>query len=181
MLFQFIFGVAYVMLVRYGDSANAKNMSNQIHGENQEEELRKNLDKYPCKLSVGKIRQTFISILSGQITISISISMIPTEAILPSFYSDYWYSYDADWWIRIFDDLFEAIWLFFARTNIYCRHRHHWMGNPPPGFHSYGWFIYYQVNYIRVSHQNNIYYFKLLSLNINIKRIRTYCCDLLTR
>ena len=63
MLFQFIFGVAYVMLVRYGDSANAKNMSNQIHGENQEEELRKNLDKYPCKLSVGKIRQTFISIL----------------------------------------------------------------------------------------------------------------------
>ena len=51
------------MLVRYGDSANAKNMSNQIHGENQEEELRKNLDKYPCKLSVGQIRQTFISIL----------------------------------------------------------------------------------------------------------------------
>ena len=48
------------MLVRYGDSANAKNMSNQIEGENQEEELRKNLDKYPCKLSVGKIRQTFI-------------------------------------------------------------------------------------------------------------------------
>ena len=53
------------MLVRYGDSANAKNMSNQIHGENQEEELRKNLDKYPCKLSVGKIRQTFISILNN--------------------------------------------------------------------------------------------------------------------
>ena len=67
MLFQFIFGVAYVMLVRYGDSANAKNMSNQIHGENQEEELRKNLDKYPCKLSVGKIRQTFISILNQYI------------------------------------------------------------------------------------------------------------------
>ena len=66
MLFQFIFGVAYVMLVRYGDSANAKNMSNQIHGENQEEELRKNLDKYPCKLSVGKIRQTFISININQ-------------------------------------------------------------------------------------------------------------------
>ena len=67
MLFQFIFGVAYVMLVRYGDSANAKNMSNQIHGENQEEELRRNLDKYPCKLSVGKIRQTFISILNQYI------------------------------------------------------------------------------------------------------------------
>ena len=66
MLFQFIFGVAYVMLVRYGDSANAKNMSNQIQGENQEEELRKNLDKYPCKLSVGKIRQTFISININQ-------------------------------------------------------------------------------------------------------------------
>ena len=93
--------------------------------------------------------------------------MIPTEAILPSFYSDYWYSYDADWWIRIFDDLFEAIWLFFARTDIYCRYCHHWMGNTPAGFHSYGWFIYYQVNHIRVSHQNNIYYFKLLSLNIN--------------
>ena len=78
--------------------------------------------------------------------------MIPIEAILPSFYSDYWYSYDADWWIRIFDDLFEAIWLFFARTDIYCRDSHHWMGNTPTGFHSYGWFIYYQVNYIRVSH-----------------------------
>ena len=62
LLFQFIFGVAYVMLVRYGDSANAKNMSNQIHGENQEEELRKNLDKYPCKLSVFKTRETLISI-----------------------------------------------------------------------------------------------------------------------
>ena len=54
------------MLVRYGDSANAKNMSNQIQGENQEEELRKNLDKYPCKLSVGKIRQTFISKSSNE-------------------------------------------------------------------------------------------------------------------
>ena len=63
LLFQFIFGVAYVMLVRYGDSANAKNMSNQIEGEIQAEELRKNLDKYPCKLSVGRIRRTFISIL----------------------------------------------------------------------------------------------------------------------
>ena len=148
MLFQFIFGVAYVMLVRYGDSANAKNMSNQIQGENQEEELRKNLDKYPCKLSVGQIRQNFISILLYQSV----YQWFKPKPFLLLFYSDYWYSYDADWWIRIFDDLFEAIWLFFARTNIYCRYCYHWMGDTPAGFHSYGWFIYYQVNYIRVSH-----------------------------
>ena len=43
-----MFGVAYILLVRYGESANATHISNQIHGEKQDEELRENMDKYPC-------------------------------------------------------------------------------------------------------------------------------------
>ena len=48
-LIQVIFGVAYVILVRYGDSANAKHIQNQIHGEDQDEDLKENLAKYPSK------------------------------------------------------------------------------------------------------------------------------------
>ena len=36
-------------LVRYGDSANAKHIQNQIHGEEQDEDLKENLAKYPSK------------------------------------------------------------------------------------------------------------------------------------
>lgn len=35
------------MLVRYGESADAKHIQNQLHGETQDEELRENLEKYP--------------------------------------------------------------------------------------------------------------------------------------
>ena len=36
-------------LVRYGDSVNAKHIQNQIHGEEQDEDLKENLAKYPSK------------------------------------------------------------------------------------------------------------------------------------
>ena len=38
-----------MILVRYGDSANAKHIQNQIHGEEQDEDLKENLAKYPSK------------------------------------------------------------------------------------------------------------------------------------
>ena len=45
-----IFGAAYVVLVRYGDSANAKHFQNQLQGEEQNEDLKENIAKYPSML-----------------------------------------------------------------------------------------------------------------------------------
>ena len=42
-----MFGVFYLLMVRYGESADAKHIQNQIHGKGQDEELNENLEKYP--------------------------------------------------------------------------------------------------------------------------------------
>ena len=50
-----IFGAAYVVLVRYGDSANAKHFQNQLHGEEQNNDLKENVAKYPSMLITSYI------------------------------------------------------------------------------------------------------------------------------
>ena len=47
----------YIYIVRYGDSANAKHIQNQLHGKEQDVDLKENMEKYPCtfklKLKMG--------------------------------------------------------------------------------------------------------------------------------
>ena len=50
LVIKVVFGAAYVVLVRYGDSANAKHFQNQLHGEEQNEDLKENVAKYPSML-----------------------------------------------------------------------------------------------------------------------------------
>ena len=49
LIFQIVFGILFTLLVRYGDSADAKHKENQL-GENHE--LKENLEKYPGNYSV---------------------------------------------------------------------------------------------------------------------------------
>ena len=50
LVIKVVFGAAYVVLVRYGDSANAKHFQNQLHGVEQNEDLKENVAKYPSML-----------------------------------------------------------------------------------------------------------------------------------
>jgi len=43
-IFQLIFGILFVLFVRYSDSADAKHVENQL---GKSHELKENLEKYP--------------------------------------------------------------------------------------------------------------------------------------
>ena len=45
-----VFGIAYMFLLRYEDSANAKHIPNQLRGHEKDEKLKENLEKYPSTL-----------------------------------------------------------------------------------------------------------------------------------
>ena len=46
LILQISFAVVYLLLVRYGESADAKHIENQL---GKDHELEENLKKYPCK------------------------------------------------------------------------------------------------------------------------------------
>ena len=50
------------MLVRYGESADARHIQNQVHGKNHDEELEENLEKYPRKIAKTCIKSVALLI-----------------------------------------------------------------------------------------------------------------------
>ena len=47
-----VFGIAYMFLLRYEDSANAKHIPNQLRGHEKDQKLKENLEKYPSTLQL---------------------------------------------------------------------------------------------------------------------------------